>query len=1164
MADRFELSKLDGQKFDTNVSEKVLSILRTNPSYVSTLVSEQYAEKYLLPNYSSKKSVVLVIASILSFTGDLSIFDNQEAFSFKTFVLDLFLNCLDEDEFGLKVSLRCAALIFQHTELQQVRQSISGFVSIGTWSQIPERWRNNLFDAHPALQKPWKKSVKKYQRLEATERAILERDWFYLLDKKVFSIISEDLISIYIDLLIITLQQIPTRRYLLTLYQSLLVLPKLEELELKGLASQINLLRFYMHFPMDEFTGEELSRSEAVSKYTQKMYKLQNLAYGYRADEKLLPLALANFSSIAGDLEDLVESANDNDLAEFCAELGLIQPQNSGISRSLLIRALKDYAFLQPWDISLHVDYAALNLDSDPKNSSSFLPDSLSIKATAQYLSLREFWFRQYLIYRSVHLLSIKTVLEKWLKDLQSSTYTGNYETDSIKAEIYEIKELVVRSQSSNFLGDRGLMEVHIEAFCQGPKPIEKQSSDALVLLAHFNGEKIQKVNKCNSFEIIGKKDSRSKGLKIDSEDDKDSDSDYSSYKGYRGARKILIKADLKEAPAGFNFLIILTDADQKILDLLSSAALETALLPSWLSDIFLGFGIVGSNVITLPETLEVGALLSEAQVASEALEIEPNDDVPPFKLANPLNGKYTEFQSTRMDEEGPHLPENFTPREIQAIVSSVISPLSVISRHSDASQRSVDIVANIIYILTKNFSTEKTLIISKRKQLVDDTFDKLVSMGVDSSSLLLMEEKGPYGYEHIFSIKEGLLEEVGRLAVHLGFSKGYGNSCSTASLFWKKHILPLIQSQSEGELQEISSLFSLSSPQKSKQKLLSIFNKLESLEPLEVLRDIHRQDWLPRSHLTQIVGCDTQNISQILKKNVDYQNIVFIDSESIPEAQSTALFCSGIRRLIMLGDERVSPEHGIYFQTNCHQSLFTRLLALPNGSAPIYEITDYSDYRPELGPRNTGNHVMRSFNPGLLHVCQFLNISGTEETNGLFDYSNHEEARYTVLLYQYLRLLGYPTEKISICTPYRAQCAVISKILKKNMTDDLRKKIFGMPNIGLSGDLPDNDYILFSGVRSSSDQLPCVVTEKPRAKLGYYLIGNRDVFGLDGKVRDIISQQKDGILQVVVGELYSLQERKNTKGIPIVGLEHLDQYVREMTNQRLQFEKSRKPTTSS
>lgn len=1164
MVDRSELKDLDGRNFDPKVSEKILSILKTDLSYVETLVSEHYAEKYLLPNYSSQASVVLGIAAILSYTDNLSIIKNDREFDFKSFVSDLFCNCLTEDEFGLEISLRCAGLIFQHTELQQVRQSISSFVSIGMWFQIPEKWRIDLFEAHPALQKPWKKSVKKYQGLESTDRAIIQRDWFYLLHEKVFSAPTERLVSSYLDLIIVTLQQIPTRRYLLTLYQSLLVIPKLEQLKLHGLASKVNLLKFYMHFPFDEFTGEELTHSEAVSRYTEKIYKLQNLAYSYKDNQAFLSLALANFSSISGDLEDLLNGASDQDLAEFSAQLGITQ-SDSGISRPLLLKGLTSYATCSLWDIPFRIDYGALISDPEFIKPDSLLPEMLAVKATAQYLSLREFWLRQFLIYRRIHLLAVRKMLDLCLKDLKSGIAFNSYQADSMKGGVCKIEDVVLKSQSSNILADPGFIKVHMEATCQLPKQYEGQRSNEVVLLAFFDGEKIQRLERCNKFQVMSNAGSRSLARKAEFGENNSIESDYSNHKGSRGALKILMETDLKEANSDFNFLIFIEDANFETVDLLRSSSLQNASLPPWLSDIFLGFGIAGSSEIALPESLDVYELLSDAEVAEKALQITASADcTPPFMLAKPLNGRYTQLRSLGIDGKEPPSFGSFTDNETQAIVSSAISPLSVISRKSDASQRPANLVAHIIYILTKNFSAEKTLIISKRKHSIENVFQELVSMGIDPTHLLLLGQKGLFGYEHMLSIKSELLDQISRLAVYLGFSNGYGNSCSTALLFWKKIILPLMEEQNEDKLKGLISFFNLSSKEMLNSKLLSIFDKLGLLEPLEVLRGTYRQDWMSRSKGTQVIGCDIKDIPHILSKNINYKNIVIMDSESIPEAQSTALFHSGIQRLILLGDERVPTESGTYSRTNCHQSLFSRLLLLPKGSAPIYEITDYDDYRPELGPRNTGSHVIRDFNPGLLYVSQFLNISGTEEMNESYDYSNLEEAKYAVLLYQYLRLLGYPNEKISICTPYHAQCAIISKLLSRNLSDDLRKKIFGMPSVGVSGHLPDNDYVLFSAVRSSTSNLACILPEKPSAKLGFYMIGNQSIFGSNEQVLDIISHQKDGILQVVVGELFSLPERKNTKGIPIVGLEHLDQYVREMTNQRLQFERSRKPAVSS
>ena len=61
--------------------------------------------------------------------------------------------------------------------------------------------------------------------------------------------------------------------------------------------------------------------------------------------------------------------------------------------------------------------------------------------------------------------------------------------------------------------------------------------------------------------------------------------------------------------------------------------------------------------------------------------------------------------------------------------------------------------------------------------------------------------------------------------------------------------------------------------------------------------------------------------------------------------------------------------------------------------------------------------------NPGFLHTFQLVNVEDFqgkgESTPSAYFYQNLGEAEYVVALFQYMVLIGYPPEKISILTKY-------------------------------------------------------------------------------------------------------------------------------------------------
>ena len=76
------------------------------------------------------------------------------------------------------------------------------------------------------------------------------------------------------------------------------------------------------------------------------------------------------------------------------------------------------------------------------------------------------------------------------------------------------------------------------------------------------------------------------------------------------------------------------------------------------------------------------------------------------------------------------------------------------------------------------------------------------------------------------------------------------------------------------------------------------------------------------------------------------------------------------------------------------------------------------------------------------LPVCpSFVDFKGRGEFCPTpYFYQNLGEAEYVVALYQYMRLLGYPADKITILTTYNGQKMLIRDVL----TQRCRNALFG------------------------------------------------------------------------------------------------------------------------
>lgn len=139
-------------------------------------------------------------------------------------------------------------------------------------------------------------------------------------------------------------------------------------------------------------------------------------------------------------------------------------------------------------------------------------------------------------------------------------------------------------------------------------------------------------------------------------------------------------------------------------------------------------------------------------------------------------------------------------------------------------------------------------------------------------------------------------------------------------------------------------------------------------------------------------------------------------------------------------------------------QSLFARFIRL---GMPYIQLNAQGRMRPSLARlwnwcyTGLGNlpfvHAAPQFltaNVGLLHDFQLIDVGDLngvgESTPAPFFYQNLAEAEYVVQLYMYMRLLGYPAERISIITTYNGQKALLKDILSQRCENN---PLFGLPN---------------------------------------------------------------------------------------------------------------------
>ena len=169
--------------------------------------------------------------------------------------------------------------------------------------------------------------------------------------------------------------------------------------------------------------------------------------------------------------------------------------------------------------------------------------------------------------------------------------------------------------------------------------------------------------------------------------------------------------------------------------------------------------------------------------------------------------------------------------------------------------------------------------------------------------------------------------------------------------------------------------------------------------------------------------------------------------------------------------------------------------------------------------------------NAGFVHCCQLINVEDFEgrgeSTPTAYFYQNLGEAEYAVALFQYMLLIGYPAQKISILTTYNGQRELISDIIDQRCGagtpfGGMRPKAVSTVD-QYQGQ--QNDIILLSLVRTKTvghlRDVRRLVVALSRARLGLYIFCRKALFTRCHELKKAMDQlaESPGKLQLVTGE---------------------------------------------
>ncbi|XP_029585739.1 RNA helicase aquarius isoform X2 [Salmo trutta] len=435
-----------------------------------------------------------------------------------------------------------------------------------------------------------------------------------------------------------------------------------------------------------------------------------------------------------------------------------------------------------------------------------------------------------------------------------------------------------------------------------------------------------------------------------------------------------------------------------------------------------------------------------------------------------------------------------------------------------------------------------------------------LLRMGHGEEALETEKDFSRYGrVNYVLARRLELLREVGRLQESLDVPGDVSYTCETAGHFylyqvmsrWEEYMSKVRSKQGcPVEAEAVAAQFPFhkyfsNAPQpvfygRSYEEdmdiaegcyrhIKKIFTQLEEFRAFELLRSgLDRSKYLLVKEAKIIaMTCTHAALKRhdLVELGFKYDNILMEEAAQILEIETFIPLLlqnpedgySRLKRWIMIGDHHQLPPviKNMAFQkySNMEQSLFTRFVRL---GVPTVDLDAQGRARASLCNlynwryKQLGNlpHVQllpqfQAPNPGLTFDFQLINVEdfngvGESEPNPYF-YQNLGEAEYCVALFMYMRLLGYPADRISILTTYNGQKHLIRDVINQRCAGN---PFFGQPNKVTTVDRfqgQQNDYIILSLVRTRAvghlRDVRRLVVAMSRSRLGLYIFGRVSLF---------------------------------------------------------------------
>lgn len=790
---------------------------------------------------------------------------------------------------------------FQSLENNLIRKECAPLVSISIWHNLAsESTRERTLEKAPMLRKAWRAAAKRFEAADEPTKAKIrfERSWLYTLLLDFFQRLNgpekteaDNLryCERFLELLVDMESQLPTRRYVNTLLKDLNLLPILRLSQLYNSPNNALirdfyfLLRHFTDFAIDDYTGEPLSLQAVYELHCQKLAQLQRMSIKH-FKEKLTILALSNYGAIEqrSDLEANLLVLNDDELQDLCSRLGFRTkyPKQAQVTpdRQLYVEILVSSFERKP-----SFQESAHKLSIVPTEENLYEPALLRNetydgsrplaipKLNLQYLSLGDFLWRSFLLYRSEAFFAIRRDMEAVVKRLQPRLNKASREVvfegfsrmaiPISKPAIIEVAPAKVGSPVPAFVRVEITLEVgrlndSIRKEWESLRP-----DDAVFLVAVTSPSSSSSLQQTSgprlaylrTAEIVQVLDENGRALR------EPQAGQGNGFSRRPRIRRLLVnldaatfQADTEKVSKGrpdiyplMNVIVRRKGRENNfkpVLQTMQRLITSDIALPSWLQEIFLGYGDPASARYTELsngiKSVDFRDTFLDWQHLVESFPgktIEPSgkeissfgppyvlqnvDEAPQPSTENPSKKRRRGQADAQPKHNAVHVstykPPNpgpyptdapklnsirFTPAQVEAITSGTQPGLTVIVGPPGTGK--TDVATQIMNNIYHNFPHERTLLVAHSNQALNQLFQKIVALDIDERHLLRLghgEEEldtessySKYGrVESFLENRTHLLAEVDRLAASIGALGAHGNSCETAGYFNSVYIRP-------------------------------------------------------------------------------------------------------------------------------------------------------------------------------------------------------------------------------------------------------------------------------------------------------------------------------------------------------------------------------------